>query len=84
MRGERCTEGRAVKQRELGLDDWHPVHLAKNSNIKRLLSKAWHREKAEGLTVQPLTEASERSKGQRTQPHKRLFQEIEGVPHRSS
>ena len=41
-------------KKETGVDDLgdsQPIQVAKADKIKRLLSKAWHREKVKGATV---------------------------------
>ena len=41
-------------EKETGVDDLgdsQPIQVAKADKIKRLLSKAWHREKVKGATI---------------------------------
>lgn len=76
-----------LNKKEPRVDDLgvsQPIQVSKGDKIKRLLSKAWHREKATSATVQPFVKTSEKSKSQSIQPHKGLFQEIKIMPHRSS
>lgn len=60
-----------------GLRNPQCIQITKDTTNKRFSAKrACPREKAECMTVQPFVNTLGRSKGQSTQSHKRLFEEI--------
>lgn len=61
-----------------------PILMAKDNKIKGLIPKVWRRVKAKFVARQLFTKTSETSKDQLLESHKRLFEEIRDVPHRSS
>lgn len=76
-----------VNKKGPGLDDLgnsQPTQIAKDTKIKRSAAEeACSRVKTEGVAGQSFARTSERSKGQGIQPHKRLFEKIKRVTHRS-
>lgn len=61
-----------------------PILMAKDNKIKGLIPKVWRRVKAKFVARQLFTKTSDTSKDQLLESHKRLFEEIRDVPHRSS
>lgn len=76
-----------LNKKEPRVDDLgvsQPIQVSKGDKIKRLLSKAWHREKATSATVQPFVKTSETSKDQSSvQSYKESFQKIKSKSRRS-
>ena len=58
-----------------------PIQMAKDTKIKRLIPKVWHRVKAKLVAGQLFTKTSETSKDQPLESHERLFDVISDVPH---
>lgn len=82
---ERRLRVELLHKKEAGLDDWAVLclsHLEKDAEIKNFAVRSCSREKAECAALQIFDNTLERSKVQRIQPHKRLFEEIMGVSHR--
>lgn len=63
----------------LGLSRWQ-----KTIKLRDSFQKMWHRVKAKFVAWQLFTKSSETSKDQLLESHKRLFEEIRDVLHRSS
>ena len=55
--------------------------MAKDTKIKRLIPKVWHRVKAKFVAGQLFTKTSVTSKDQPLESHERLFEVISDVPH---